>query len=96
MKAAPVGNVNEAHRGPVRVPALKNHRTILQEEARAAVAAPVERIADSLDEQAEEPERGGGGRLDKAVKGEFGEYDFDDAQLKVRLEEFYVRKGDRF
>lgn len=60
------------------------------------MAAPVERIADSLDEHAEEPERGGGGRLDKAVKGEFGEYDFDDAQLKVRLEEFGIRKGDGF
>lgn len=58
---------------------------LAQEEARATIASPVERMAESLDEHAEEPERGGGGRLEKAVKGEFGEYEFDDSQLKVTV-----------
>ena len=46
------------------------------------MAAPVEAIADSLDEQADEP-RKGGGKLDSAIQGEFGEYDFDESQLKA-------------
>jgi hypothetical protein len=58
------------------------HAPGLQEEAREAVASPVEAIADSLDEQATEDDKGGG-KLRSAIQGEFGEYDFDDAQLQV-------------
>lgn len=51
-----------------------------QDEARGVIAAPVERIADSIDEN-------DGGELSSgiasAVKGEFGSYDFQDAQLQV-------------
>ncbi len=48
------------------------------------MASPVERIADSLDEHATEEEKGGG-KLESAVRGEFGEYEFDEAQLKAGL-----------
>ena len=56
----------------------------MQEEAREAVASPVEAIADSLDEEAA-VDGEGGGKLASAIRGEFGEYDFDDAQLQVRF-----------
>lgn len=46
------------------------------------MASPVEAIADSLDEQASAEDKGGG-RLRSAIQGEFGEYDFDEAQLQV-------------
>jgi hypothetical protein len=49
----------------------------MQEEAREAVASPVEAIADSLDEEAAVNGEGGG-KLASAIRGEFGEYDFDD------------------
>lgn len=48
------------------------------------MASPVEAIADSLDEEAAVDGKGGG-KLASAIRGEFGEYDFDDAQLQVRL-----------
>lgn len=54
----------------------------IQEEAREAVASPVEAIADSLDEEAAVGSEGGG-KLRSAIRGEFGEYDFNDAQLQV-------------
>lgn len=59
----------------------------LQEEAREAVASPVEAIADSLDEHADQEEKGGG-KLTSAIQGEFGEYDFDETQLKVTASSF--------
>jgi hypothetical protein len=63
----------------------------LQEEAREAVASPVEAIADSLDEEAA-VDGEGGGKLASAIRGEFGEYDFDDAQLQVRFKVRVQRK----
>jgi len=52
----------------------------IQDEARNAIASPVEHIADSLDESAD---AGSNGHLSSAIKGEFGEYRFHKAQLKV-------------
>ena len=62
----------------------KRSNLCMQEEAREAVASPVEAIADSLDEGAAMDDKGGG-KLASAIRGEFGEYDFDDAQLQVCL-----------
>lgn len=51
-----------------------------QDEARGVIAAPVERIADSLDENEGE---GQDNDITSAVKGDFGSYNFQEAQLRV-------------
>ena len=53
-----------------------------QDEARDAIASPVEHIADSLDAGANV---GNGAQMTSAVKGDFGEYKFHGAQLKALL-----------
>lgn len=52
-----------------------------QDVARGAIASPVEHIADSLDEHSEAES---GAQMSSAIKGEFGDYSFHDAQLKAR------------
>lgn len=54
-----------------------------QDEARGVIAAPVERIADSLDEDDEDELDEHGTDIASAVKGEFGTYRFQEAQLQV-------------
>lgn len=49
------------------------------------IAAPVERIADSMDEGDEEKMDEQSSDIASAVKGEFGTYKFQDAQLQVRF-----------
>lgn len=53
----------------------------MQDVARGAIASPVEHIADSLDEHSEAEN---GAQMSSAIKGEFGDYSFHDAQLKAR------------
>lgn len=49
-------------------------------EAQGAIASPIERVADELGDQKDAVP---GTQLSSAVKGEFGQYNFDDAQLLV-------------
>lgn len=67
-------------------PALPNRsQRCEQDEARGVIAAPVERIADSLDEEDEEEMDEQSSDIASAVKGEFGTYKFQEAQLQVRF-----------